>query len=435
MRLGIGRWWETGLRMTDKAGAAKAFFGWRVVAAVFLLAMFGWGFGFYGPPVYLHAVREARGWPLSLVSTAVTTHYLIGAFIVFNLPSAYRRWGIGAITKAGCVALAVGVSGWALAREPWHLFLATALSGAGWATMGAAAVNAIVSPWFVRTRPLALSSAYNGASVGGIVFSPLWVWAIAHLGFPAAAIVIGLVMAVVTWLLADFYFSRTPEQLGLLPDGDASCAATARAGEPAAVPALPGAALWRDRQFLTLAAGMAIGLFAQIGLLAHMFSLLVPALGTQAAGLAAGAATVAAIVGRTLSGWLMPPGSDRRLIASASYGVQILGLLAFCAAGGDSVSWLLAGVVLFGLGIGNATSLPPLIAQAEFSREDVVRAVPAIVAVSQATYAFSPAALGLVRDLFPPALGASAGAAPVLFLIVAGIKACAIASFLSGRRR
>ena len=31
--------------------------------------------------------------------------------------------------------------------------------------------------------------AYNGGSVGGIVFSPLWVAAIAGLGFPLAAVV------------------------------------------------------------------------------------------------------------------------------------------------------------------------------------------------------------------------------------------------------
>ena len=37
------------------------------------------------------------------------------------------------------------------------------------------------------------------------------------------------------------------------------------------------------RRFLTLAAGMALGLFAQVGLLTHLFSLLVPALGAQAA--------------------------------------------------------------------------------------------------------------------------------------------------------
>ncbi|MBV8536529.1 MAG: hypothetical protein JO128_13110, partial [Alphaproteobacteria bacterium] len=38
--------------------AQTMFYGWRVVAATFMLAVFGWGLGFYGPPVFLHAVRE-----------------------------------------------------------------------------------------------------------------------------------------------------------------------------------------------------------------------------------------------------------------------------------------------------------------------------------------------------------------------------------------
>ena len=121
------------------------FFGWRVVGAVFVLATFGWGLGFYGPPVYLHAVRESRDWPLSLVSAAVTVHFLFGALIVANLPKLYRSFGVAAVTKTGCGALAFGITGWALAKEPWQLFAATLFSGGGWVTMGAAAVNAIVS--------------------------------------------------------------------------------------------------------------------------------------------------------------------------------------------------------------------------------------------------------------------------------------------------
>ena len=45
-----------------------------------------------------------------------------------------------------------------------------------------AALNAFVSPWFVRRRPMALSMAYNGASVGGLVFSALWVVLIGGIG-------------------------------------------------------------------------------------------------------------------------------------------------------------------------------------------------------------------------------------------------------------
>ena len=193
-------------------------------------------------------------------------------------------------------------------------------------------------------------------------------------------------------------------------------------------------ALWRDRRFVTLAAGMALGLFAQIGLLAHLFSLLVPALGEELAGVAAGAATAAAILGRTLVGWMMPVGADRRLVACLSYGVQILGSLAFLFAAGGNVPLLLLGVLLFGAGIGNATSLPPLIAQMEFTKEEVARVVPLIVAIGQATYAFAPATFGLIRAFAPHGAATAPGAAPWLFVAAAMIQALAIAAFLAGRK-
>ena len=114
------------------------------------------------------------------------------------------------------------------------------------------------------------------------------------------------------------------------------------------------------------AAGMALGLFAQIGLVAHLFSLLVPALGAQQAGLAMGLVTALAIGGVPSSAGSMPRGADRRFVACASYAAQLAGSLVFIAAAGTSVPLLLLGVILFGIGFGNATSLPPLIAQVEF---------------------------------------------------------------------
>jgi len=405
---------------------AETFFGWRVVTGAFVLAVFGWGIGFYGPPVFLQTIRATRDWPLALVSTAVTAHFLIGALAAANLPAIHRRFGVARVTKAGAVLLAVGIFGWASATAPWQLLGATVLSGLGWAAMSAAAINAIVSPWFVRERPAALSFAYNGGSIGGVVFSPLWAAAIAALGFPAAASTIGVVAVLTLWCLADLLFARTPEQMGLAPDGDAVAPAMQHAGAPAA----PHAArsLWRDVTFLTLAAGMALGLFAQIGLIAHLFSLLAPALGAQAAGWAMGFATAVAIAGRTAVGWLMSGDADRRLVACASYALQIAGTLAFILAAGTHVPLLVAGVLLFGAGIGNATSLPPLIAQTEFAKGDVARAVALIVGISQAGYAFAPAAFGVLREL-APAAGTQA-----VFVTAALLQALAIGAFLIGRR-
>jgi hypothetical protein len=178
---------------------------------------------------------------------------------------------------------------------------------------------------------------------------------------------------------------------------------------------------------VTLAAGMALGLFAQIGLIAHLFSLLVPSLGAQQAGFATGLATACAIGGRTLVGRLMPLGADRRLFVCASYVVQIVGVLAFLAAAGENVPLLLLGVVLFGAGIGNGTSLPPLIAQIEFVKDDVPRVVALIVAIAQAGYAFAPATFALLRD-------ADEAAAPLFFAAAALVQTLAVLAFLAGRR-
>lgn len=410
--------------------ASPSFFGWTVLCATFVLAVFGWGVGFYGPPVFLHAVVQRTGWSVGPVSGAVTLHFLAGTLVVANLPRLYRRIGVARTTAGGAALLALGVAGWAVAQAPWQLYGAAVLSGMGWVTLGAAAVNALIAPWFVRRRPAALGMAYNGASVGGIVFSPLWVFLIAQAGFAQAALWIGVTMVAVIAVLSHKVFKVTPQQLGQAPDGDSSPDGEPPYQSAIAAPPAPALAakLRRDRAFVTLAAGMALGLFAQIGLIAHLLSLLAPLLGAQTAGLAMGLATASAIAGRSLVGWLMPPGADRRKIACVAYAVQIAGSLVLMLAA-DHAWAVWAGVVLFGSGIGNATSLPPLIAQTEFAREQASRVVPLIVALSQGAYAFAPAAFGALRSLLQP----SGLALPGFLAAAALLQAAAIVCFAVGR--
>ena len=375
---------------------------------------------------------QRTGWSLALVSTAVTLHYLFGALVITRLPSLHRRHGVGPTAVAGAIFAAMGVVGWSIANVPWQLFLSAFASGAGWVTMGAVAVNAAIAPWYVRARPMALAKAYNGASIGGVVFSPLWVLLIAQWGFTAGAFIVGLAMVAVMTLLSVAIFTKTPEQLGQRTDGDAAGvpAASLMSREPRA---LPGRLLWRNRRFLSLSLGMSAGLFAQIGLLAHLFSVLVPALGAQAAGLAMAFATACAIAGRLIVARLLPAGANRRAVAALAYAAQLSGSMVLLGVGEQQTTWILIGVALFGSGIGNATSLPPLIAQVEFVKEDVPRVVALIVAMAQGTYAFAPAVFGFV-------LSASAVGSPHLgtdtssfFLAVVAVQVFAILSFLAGR--
>jgi len=410
---------------------SEPFFGWRVVAAVFVMGMFGWGLGIYAPSIFLHVIHEAKGWPVAQISMAITLHFLVGALVTATLPALYRRWGVPAVTKAAALVLAAGIAGWAVAATPWQMVVAAAFSGAGWVGLGATAVNAVLSPWFVRRRPAALAMAYSGASVGGVIFPPALIAAIGLWGFETAAMVIGIAMVTVIWMLAARFFSSPPSDLGMKPDGDGLIdderPTTLQTAEP-----LTTAQLLSHGRFMTLAAASSLGLFAQIGITAHLFSLLVPSLGAQASGLAMGLATAFGLFGRVMVVWLMPADADRRIVTSLSYGVQLLGSVAFLLSEGTHIPLLLVGVVLFGTGTGNASSLPPLIAQNEFAKNDILRAVAWMVALSQATYAFAPAAFGLLRDL-------AAGPTPVavvllFFLTTAMIQALAISMLLVGRR-
>ena len=402
----------------------SAFCGWRVVGAAFVLAIFGWGLGFHGLGVYLQAVRDARGFPLAEISLAVTLHFLAGAIVTANAPALYDRFGLPAVTRMAALVLALGVFGWAVAAAPWQLFIAALVSGAGWAAMSNVAINAVVAPWFVRARPAALGPAYNGASVAGLILSPLWATAILVVGFPLAAAIIGTLAVIVTWFLAGHYFARTPAELGVAPDGDTPGAPAQAVISPRARP-LPGALLWRDLAFLTLAAGAALTLFAQIGLIAHLYSLMVPALGRAWAGIVMDIGTGCGMVGRMLVGWLMPVDADRRLVACLSCAVQIGGTLVPATTGGTNVPFLLLGVVMFGIGVGNAISLPPLIAQVEFVKEDVSRVIALVFAIGQAIYAFAPAAFGLIRQFAPQE--------SAVFFAAALIQMCAIGALLLGR--
>lgn len=381
--------------------------GWKVVWVAFVVATFGWGLGFYGPAIYLPTLHATHGWPISTISTAVTSHYLLSAALIAWLPEAYRRFGVARITIAGAVLAGVGAMAWANAQEPWQLIPALMISGTGWAATSGAALNAMVSPWFDRDRPKAMSMAFNGASMGGILFAPLWAVLISAFGLSQAAVTLGVAMIAVLCPLA-FHYLRAPP---------------AAADSHRAAPVSPRAVLVRQRAFVTISAAFALALFAQIGLFAHLIARLTPDFGPTVAAAAISLITLCAIFGRTLLGWLLAD-RDRRMATAANLGMQAADslLLAF----GDGVAPLGLGCVLFGLGVGNITSLPPLIAQREFGPADVGTVVALVIAINQAVFAFAPAIFGWLRDATASYVAA--------FVLAAAAQIVAALVVVSGRQ-
>jgi predicted MFS family arabinose efflux permease len=380
--------------------------GWRVVWTAFVVAVFGFGVGFYGPAVYLPALHQARGWSISMISTAITAHYLVGAFLITLLPDAYRRFGVGRVTIAGAVLAGAGAIAWASAQQAWQLVPALLLSGAGWSAMSGAALNAMVAPWFEADRPKAISTAFNGASFGGLLFTPLWTALIAGIGLSSAAFAVAAATVGIVCPLAWRFLRR-----------DAATAA------PKGATPSSRRALLRQPGFVTISVAFALGLFAQLGLFAHLMARLEPDFGAGMAALAISLVTLCAVLGRSALGWLLGE-RDRRVAAAVNLLMQMAGSLLLAL--GDGMVLLAAGCVLFGLGVGNLTSLPPLIAQREFRPVDVGTVVALVVAINQAIFAFAPAIFGALRDF--------TGNYMVAFLTAAAAQVAAAGVIVYGRR-
>jgi len=367
-------------------------FGWKVVWAAFVVAVFSWGVGFYGPSVFLQTLHAAHGWTISTISAAITTPFLFSAVLITCLPETHQRFGVATTTQAGVALSVLGMLAWANVQQTWQLFPAALLSGAGWAATSGAAINAMVAPWFQKDRPRAMSLAFNGASLGGLVFTPLWSALIAQLGFPTAAAIISVAMGGVLWPVTAQFLRLKPNELESVSAGPAQPDHQRETARPMA----SRAALLRERRFVTMSAAFALGLFAQTGLFAHLVTRLAPEFGSNGAAWAISLTTVCAVAGRTMLGWALG-NRDRRMAASVNFAVQASGTVLLML--GSGAPALICGCILFGLGVGNLTSLPPLIAQKEFPAAEVGRVVALLTAINQAAFAFAPVVLGALRDL------------------------------------
>ena len=101
---------------------ALPYHGWLVVAAAFLVALYGFGLGFYGPGIYLVALKALLGWPTRELSTAITTYYVLGATLLFFwVGPLFDRHRARKVVVPGTVAMACGAVLLALVARPWHV--------------------------------------------------------------------------------------------------------------------------------------------------------------------------------------------------------------------------------------------------------------------------------------------------------------------------
>src|SRR4029450_2489097 len=112
--------------------------------------------------------------------------------------------------------------------RPWQLYPVFLVMSVGWGAMSGAAINIILAPWFQRQRGLAVSLAFNGATLGGVLVAPAMIPLVGLLGFARACAIAALTLLMVLIVIAVAVMRRGPEAVGLGPDGDPLRRAAAR---------------------------------------------------------------------------------------------------------------------------------------------------------------------------------------------------------------
>jgi predicted MFS family arabinose efflux permease len=359
--------------------------GWRIVAVCFLVATFGWGFGFYGQSVYVAELNRLHGWPASLISGGTTFFYLFGALLVAFVGEAIRGFGPRNCLVAGVLAMAAAAVLIGQVTEPWQLYATDAMLAFGWAGTSLGIITNTLGLWFDNKRGMAISLALNGASFGGIVGVPLLAAAIGSLGFADAMIAAAMVMVALMIPIILIFVGRPP--IG------SNAIAAVKADAPSATQ-IRGAA-FRDAGFLTAAIAFALVLLAQVGFIVHLISFLDPVIGRERAAIAVALLTAMAMAGRVLFSTVIDR-LNQRLASAISFVSQAVALLIIINSRNDVV--LIGCCALFGFSVGNLITLPSLIVQREFDPRWFGVLISLITAINQVTYAFGPGIVGLLRD-------------------------------------
>ncbi len=398
----------------------RVFYGWRVVAACFVIAAFAWALGLFGSSVYLQAVTQAYGWPVAEVASAITLFFLVSAAIQRVVGRSIDRWGPRPILLLGTACMCGGVALIGQVSAAWQLYPCFVLLGMGWSTLSMTGITTTVAPWFERHQGRSMTLAIMGASLGAIAGVPLLLLAVGRLGLSRGLIAVGVVAAIVLapliWRVLRF---RGPSEIGQRRDGASPAAADlghAILTPPIATSANRRVLLW------SATAAFALGLTVQIGFITHHVTLAEPLLGMAGAGLLVSATGVTAFVGRLILARIV----DRvrvRLLGGLVMVAQTSALLAIAL--WPTVPVLIGASLVYGYGIGHVTTLGPVVVRREFGAAAFGATYGTAATVIQLISAFGPALFGLLRDAFGGygpglAIAAAATLTGCLALLVGG---------------
>jgi sugar phosphate permease len=184
------------------------------------------------PGVLLLPMSADLGWSVGELSAPMGLRFALFGLVAPFAGALLVRYGPRAVVAAAAMLLVAGLLLALATTSKWQLWLSLGvLCGIAPGMTGIVLPATVATRWFTARRGLVLGILGGGTAAGQLVFLPLAAWMAETWGWRVAlapSVLSVAVLAALFWLLAR----DRPQELGLLPYGEASPAAP-----PASVPA------------------------------------------------------------------------------------------------------------------------------------------------------------------------------------------------------
>lgn len=371
--------------------SGRRFYGWRVVAAIFVIMTVSSGLGFYNVSVFLNALVRDSGYDVGTASLMTALFFLVGGLSGLVVGRLIDRFDPRFTICAGALLAAGGMIAIGNASTTAQLVASYVLFSIGFASSGLVPCTTVVARWFHRKRATALSIASTGLSLGGITLTPFSAALIDRVGLHDAMGWLALLYVAGVAPVTILVLRASPAAIGLQPDGNPA----PPTGHTTTPDGVPYAVAVRTRFFLLMTAAFTLILMSQVAGMAHQFNLVAERLDRDLAATAVAALAASSLTGRLIGGWLLSRISIRNF-AFAMIAQQVVGLAALGVAATPGT--LIAVSIFFGLTIGNLLMLLPLTVAEVFGVRDYGKLYSTAQVVSQLGISLGPALIGLLHD-------------------------------------
>ena len=196
------------------------YFGWRMIAVGCAIRVLGGGLHAYGLSVFFLPVTQELGLTRTATSLVFSLARAQGALEGPVAGYCIDRYGPRPVIAIAIVLAGIGYL--LLAGVHSYAMLLVVYMGVISLSYQAGfmdATMAVANTWFIRKRALAMSITSGSIALGGALLTPFLAYAVHTWGWRSASVGAGVAFLLLGVPLA-FFIERSPESLGLLPDGD-----------------------------------------------------------------------------------------------------------------------------------------------------------------------------------------------------------------------